>query len=99
LMEYATEKLKHLAGVKIYGDVKHKAAVISFNINSIHPFDVGTILDKQGVAVRTGHHCTQPLMQHYNIPGTIRASFGFYNTKQEIDVFILALEKAIKMLS
>ncbi|HTA63110.1 MAG TPA: cysteine desulfurase [Bacteroidia bacterium] len=99
LMEYATEKLKHLAGVKIYGDVKHKAAVISFNVNKIHPFDVGTILDKQGVAVRTGHHCTQPLMQHYNIPGTIRASFGFYNTKQEIDVFILALEKAIKMLS
>lgn len=99
LIKHATEKLKQLAGVKVYGDVKHKAAVISFNVNDIHPFDVGTILDKQGVAVRTGHHCTQPLMQHYNIPGTIRASFSFYNTKQEIDVFISALEKAIKMLS
>ncbi len=99
LMQYATEKLKQLAGVKIYGDVKHKAAVISFNVNNIHPFDIGTILDKQGVAVRTGHHCTQPLMQHFNIPGTIRASFSFYNTKAEIDIFISALEKAIKMLS
>ena len=99
LMQYATKKLKQLSGVKIYGDVKYKAAVISFNVNDIHPFDVGTILDKQGVAVRTGHHCTQPLMQHFNIPGTIRASFSFYNTKAEIDVFISALEKAIKMLS
>ena len=99
LMQYATEKLKQLAGVKIYGDVKNKAAVISFNVNDIHPFDVGTILDKQGVAVRTGHHCTQPLMQYFNVPGTIRASFSFYNTKAEIDVFISALEKAIKMLS
>jgi len=99
LMQYATEKLKQLSGVKIYGDVKRKAAVISFNVNDIHPFDVGTILDKQGVAVRTGHHCTQPLMQCFNIPGTIRASFSFYNTKAEIDIFISALEKAIKMLS
>jgi cysteine desulfurase/selenocysteine lyase len=98
LMLYATEKLKQLPGVKIYGDVKHKAAVISFNVKDVHPFDVGTILDKQGVAVRTGHHCTQPLMQHYNIPGTIRASFSFYNTKEEVAIFILALEKAIKML-
>jgi cysteine desulfurase/selenocysteine lyase len=99
LMQYATQKLREIEGVKIYGDVKNKAAVISFNVNDIHPFDVGTILDKQGVAVRTGHHCTQPLMQHFNIPGTIRASFSFYNTKAEIDVFISALEKAIKMLS
>lgn len=98
LMIYAAEKLKQLPGVKIYGDVKQKAAVISFNVSNVHPFDVGTILDKQGVAVRTGHHCTQPLMQHFNIPGTIRASFSFYNTKQEIDVFISAVEKAIKML-
>ncbi len=99
LMQYATEKLREIKGVKIYGDVKHKAAVISFNVNDIHPFDVGTILDKQGVAVRTGHHCTQPLMKCFSIPGTIRASFSFYNTKAEIDVFISALEKAIKMLS
>jgi cysteine desulfurase/selenocysteine lyase len=99
LMQYATQKLRALPSVKIYGDVQHKAAVISFNVKNNHPFDVGTILDKQGVAVRTGHHCTQPLMQCFNIPGTIRASFSFYNTKAEIDVFILALEKAIKMLS
>jgi cysteine desulfurase/selenocysteine lyase len=99
LMQYATQKLRQLAGIKMYGDIQNKAAVISFNIKDIHPFDVGTILDKQGVAVRTGHHCTQPLMQRFNIPGTIRASFSFYNTKAEIDIFISALEKAIKMLS
>ncbi|MGZ3864127.1 MAG: aminotransferase class V-fold PLP-dependent enzyme [Bacteroidia bacterium] len=99
LMAYATEKLKKVDGLKIYGDIANKAAVISFNVKSIHPFDIGTILDKQGVAVRTGHHCTQPLMAHFNIPGTIRASFAFYNTKQEIDVFVTALEKAVKMLS
>jgi cysteine desulfurase/selenocysteine lyase len=98
LVHYATEKLKQLPGVKIYGDVKDKAAVISFNVNNAHPFDVGTLLDKQGVAVRTGHHCNQPLMQCFNIPGTVRASFAFYNTTHEIDVFISALEKAIKML-
>lgn len=99
LLDYTTQKLKQIAGVKIYGDVPNKAAVISFNVNSIHPFDVGTILDKQGVAVRTGHHCTQPLMEHFCIPGTIRVSFAFYNTVQEVDVFIAALQKAIKMLS
>jgi cysteine desulfurase/selenocysteine lyase len=99
LLRYATEKLRKIGGLKIYGDVENKAAVISFNIRDIHPFDIGTILDKQGVAVRTGHHCTQPLMQFFCIPGTIRASFAFYNTKEEVDVFIAALEKAIKMLS
>ena len=98
LLQYATEKLYHLSKVTIYGDVAHKAAVISFNVKNTHPFDVGTILDKQGVAVRTGHHCTQPLMECFHIPGTIRASFSFYNTKEEIDIFIVALEKAIKML-
>jgi len=98
LMQYATQKLKKIEGLKIFGDVEQKAAVISFNVKNIHPFDIGTILDKQGVAVRTGHHCTQPLMTHFCIPGTIRASFAFYNTKEEIDVFIIALEKAIKML-
>ncbi len=99
LLEYATHKLKKVEGVRIYGDVQNKAAVISFNVKEIHPFDIGTILDKQGIAVRTGHHCTQPLMQHFCIPGTIRVSFAFYNTKEEIDVFITALEKAVKMLS
>jgi len=99
LLTYATQKLKQVAGVKIYGDTGHKAAVISFNVNSIHPFDIGTLLDKQGIAVRTGHHCTQPLMKHFCIPGTIRVSFAFYNTKEEIDVFIAALGKAVKMLS
>jgi cysteine desulfurase/selenocysteine lyase len=98
LVQYATEKLRQLNGVTIYGDVMHKAAVISFNVKNTHPFDVGTILDKQGVAVRTGHHCTQPLMECFHIPGTVRASFSFYNTKEEIDIFIMALEKAIKML-
>jgi cysteine desulfurase/selenocysteine lyase len=99
LLRYATEKLKQIDGLKIYGDVENKAAVISFNVKEIHPFDIGTILDKQGVAVRTGHHCTQPLMQFFCIPGTIRASFAFYNTKQEVDVFVTALEKAVRMLS
>lgn len=99
LTQYTTQKLKQLANVVIYGDVLDKASVISFNVKNTHPFDIGTLLDKQGIAVRTGHHCTQPLMHHFNIPGTIRASFSFYNTKGEVDVFILALEKAIKMLS
>jgi cysteine desulfurase/selenocysteine lyase len=72
--------------------------VVSFVIDGIHPFDVGTLLDKQGVAVRTGHHCTQPLMDYYKIPGTIRASFAMYNTLEEIDLFILALERSVSML-
>ena len=99
LTQYATQKLKQLTNMIIYGDVTDKASVISFNVKGIHPFDIGTLLDKQGIAMRTGHHCTQPLMQHLGIPGTIRASFAFYNTKEEIDVFLFALEKAIKMLS
>jgi cysteine desulfurase / selenocysteine lyase len=99
LVEYATRRLKDIDGVTIYGDVPDKAAVISFNVKDIHPFDIGTILDKQGIAVRTGHHCTQPLMQCFGVPGTIRASFAFYNTVEEIDTFIEALKKAIKMLS
>ncbi len=93
LTQYATQKLKQLSNIVVYGDVADKASVISFNVKNIHPFDVGNLLDKQGIAVCTGHHCTQPLMQHFGIPGTIRASFAFYNTKEEIDVFILALEK------
>ena len=99
LVAYASGKLKQINGLRIYGDVPSKAAVISFNVKSIHPFDIGTLLDKQGIAVRTGHHCTQPLMERLCIPGTVRASFAFYNTKEEIDVFIGALNKAVKMLS
>ncbi|MEE3227057.1 MAG: aminotransferase class V-fold PLP-dependent enzyme, partial [Bacteroidota bacterium] len=77
---------------------KHKTAVISFNIGDIHPYDIGTILDKLGVAVRTGHHCAQPIMDFYKIPGTVRASFSFYNTKEEIDDFVSAVRKAKSML-
>ena len=85
--------------MKIYGTSKNKVAVISFNIGAIHPYDIGTIIDKLGIAVRTGHHCTQPIMDFYKIPGTVRASFAFYNTKQEIDTLIEALKKAKMMLS
>ncbi|MBT7243531.1 MAG: cysteine desulfurase [Flavobacteriaceae bacterium] len=99
LLTYATDQLIKIEGVKIYGTSKNKVAVISFNIGSIHPYDIGTIIDKLGIAVRTGHHCTQPIMDFYKIPGTVRASFAFYNTKQEIDVFIEAIKKAKMMLS
>jgi cysteine desulfurase/selenocysteine lyase len=99
LLHYATKKLKEIEGLVIYGNAKHKTSVISFNVGSIHPFDIGTLLDKYGVAIRSGHHCTQPLWQFYNIPGTIRASFAFYNTFEEIDVFIEALKKSIRLLS
>lgn len=98
LLVYATEALLKIEGVKIIGSAKEKASVISFVVDGLHPFDIGTILDQLGIAVRTGHHCTQPLMNFYSIPGTIRASFAFYNTKEEIDVFIEGLMKAIKML-
>ena len=98
LLVYATEALQKIEGVKIIGTAKNKASVISFVVEGIHPFDIGTLLDQLGIAVRTGHHCTQPLMQHYGIPGTIRASFAFYNTIEEIDVFINGLQKAINML-
>ncbi|HTL82565.1 MAG TPA: cysteine desulfurase [Bacteroidia bacterium] len=99
LLVYATEKIKTIAGVRIIGEAIEKAGVLSFVVGKLHPFDVGTILDQQGVAVRTGHHCTQPLMEKFGIPGTVRVSFGLYNTKEEIDSFIAALEKAVKMLS
>jgi cysteine desulfurase/selenocysteine lyase len=98
LLKYANEKLKDFPEVRIIGEAENKAGVISFIVDGAHPFDVGTILDKQGVAVRTGHHCTQPLMKKFGVPGTIRISFAIYNTKQEIDIFIFALQKAIKML-
>lgn len=98
LLKHATEKLNEIEGIEIYANHLNKAAVISFNVKGAHPFDVGTLLDKYGVAVRTGHHCTQPLMQHYNIPGTVRASFAVYNMIEEIDTFIDALKKSIRLL-
>ncbi|GGG92117.1 cysteine desulfurase [Polaribacter pacificus] len=98
LLAYGTEKLQEIEGLRIYGTAD-KTAVISFNIEGIHPYDIGAILDKLGVAVRTGHHCAQPIMAFYNIPGTVRASFAFYNTKAEIDVLVAAVKKAQMMLS
>jgi cysteine desulfurase/selenocysteine lyase len=95
---YAQEMLLTFEGLTIIGDARHKTSVVSFNVAGIHPFDMGTLLDKQGIAVRTGHHCTQPLMDFYKIPGTVRASFAFYNTKEEVDLFISAVEKSISML-
>ena len=99
LLHYATAKIAELPNVKIFGTADNKASVISFNVDGIHPFDVGTLLDQSGIAIRTGHHCTQPLMSFYKIPGTARASFAFYNTKKEIDIFIEYLMKAIQMLT
>lgn len=98
LLLHATEALQKIEGLKIIGTAQEKASVISFVVDGLHPFDIGTILDQLGVAVRTGHHCTQPLMQRFGVPGTVRASFAFYNTMEEIDVFISALQKAIMML-
>jgi len=99
LLVYGTQELLKIEGVKIYGTTAEKTAVISFNVGEIHPYDIGAILDKLGVAVRTGHHCAQPIMDFYQIPGTVRASFSFYNTKEEIDVFITSLKRAVMMLS
>ncbi len=99
LLQYATKKLLQIERLKIYGTSKNKTAVISFNIEGIHPYDIGVIIDKLGIAVRTGHHCAQPIMDFYKIPGTVRASFAFYNTFEEIDLLIEALIKAKTMLS
>ncbi|MCA0152503.1 aminotransferase class V-fold PLP-dependent enzyme [Winogradskyella vincentii] len=99
LLEYATNELLQIQELKIYGTSANKTSVISFNVGNIHPYDLGTLLDKMGIAVRTGHHCAQPIMDFYKIPGTVRASFMFYNTKEEIDLFISALKKSIMMLS
>jgi len=99
LLDYATQKLLEIDGLKIYGTSANKTSVVSFNLEGIHPYDVGTILDKMGIAVRTGHHCAQPIMDFYNIPGTVRASFAFYNTKAEIDVLVEGVKKAKLMLS
>ena len=99
LLEYATEKLLSIDGLKIYGTSKNKTSVISFNIDGIHAYDLGTIIDKLGIAIRTGQHCAQPIMDFYGISGTARASFAFYNTVDEIDQFIVAIKKAMTMLS
>jgi cysteine desulfurase/selenocysteine lyase len=98
LLVHATSALQKIEGLKIIGTATKKASVISFVVEGLHPFDIGTILDQLGIAVRTGHHCTQPLMQRYGIKGTVRVSFAFYNTKQEVDEFIIGLQRAIKML-
>ena len=97
LLEYATSKLLAIPGLKIYGTQAQKSGVISFNVDGVHFFDLGTMLDKFGIAVRTGHHCADPLMDHFNIQGTVRASFAVYNTKEEIDVFVESLKKVISM--
>ena len=99
LLMYATEELLKIEGLKIYGTAPEKTAVISFNVGSIHPYDIGTILDKLGIAVRTGQHCTQPIMDFYNITGTVRASFSFYNTKEEIDILVSGVKRTVSMLS
>ncbi len=98
LLKYATEKLNLINGLKIFGESINKTSVISFNVDEIHPYDIGLILDKMGIAVRTGKHCTQPIMDFYNIPGTVRASFAFYNTFEEIDKLVFAINKAINIL-
>ena len=99
LLDYATAKLEEIDGIKIYGESKTKVSVISFNIGEIHPYDIGSVIDNLGIAVRTGHHCAQPIMDYFDIPGTIRISFSFYNTIDEINILIDALKRASKMLS
>lgn len=99
LLAYATQKLEQIEGLRIIGTAESKTSVISFNVGNIHPYDIGTIVDKLGIAVRTGHHCAQPVMDFFGVPGTVRASFAFYNTKEEIDIFVEALQKAVMMLS
>ena len=99
LLAYATEQLLSIEGLRIYGTSTNKTSVISFNVEGIHPYDIGTLLDKMGIAVRTGHHCAQPIMDYYQIPGTVRASFCFYNTKEEVDALVAGLKRAVSMLS
>ena len=99
LLQYATQRLMAIPDMRIFGMAEHKTSVISFLIGNAHPYDTGTLLDKLGIAVRTGHHCTQPIMDHYGIPGTVRASFAVYNTKEEIDNFIAGIERIAPMLS
>ena len=98
LLQYATEKLLEIDGLQIVGTAPEKSAIISFNVNGIHPFDIGTLIDQMGVAVRTGHHCSMPIMEHFGIPGTLRASFAFYNTEEEVDRLVATVKKAATML-
>ena len=98
LLEYATEELANIEGTRFIGQAPKRNGLISFVIDGIHPYDLGTIIDKMGVAVRTGHHCAEPVMTFFDIPGTVRASFAMYNTKEEIDIFVKAVEKAANML-
>ena len=98
LLRYATDRLRQLPGVRIYGTAPEKTSVLSFLVGEAHPYDVGTLLDQLGIAVRTGHHCTQPIMDRYGIPGTVRASFAVYNTREEVDAFVAALERVMPLL-
>lgn len=99
LLEYATQQLLQIDGLQIVGTAPHKSSIISFNINKLHPFDIGTLIDQMGIAMRTGHHCSMPIMEHFGIPGTLRASFAFYNTEEEIDRLVAAVKRAAMMLS
>ncbi|HPN39626.1 MAG TPA: cysteine desulfurase [Melioribacteraceae bacterium] len=99
LLDYATNRILEIEGLKIIGTARNKSSVISFVIDGIHPYDIGTLIDGDGIAIRTGHHCTQPIMKRYNVPATARASFAFYNTFEEIDIFISSLKKVKRMLS
>ena len=99
LLAYASERISSIEGVRIIGTAKHKASVLSFVINDIHPHDIGTILDQEGIAIRAGHHCAQPVMQRFNVPATARASFAFYNTKEEIDVLARTIERVIEIFA
>jgi len=97
LLDYATERLSSMVGMRIFGEAQNKSSVLSFLVKDIHPYDVGTLLDKMGIAVRTGHHCAEPLMNFFGVPGTVRASFAFYNTREEIDLLANAIERIVKM--
>jgi len=99
LLEYATERLQDIPGVKIIGTAANKASVLSFTIEGVHPHDIGTILDQQGIAVRAGHHCAQPVMEYFCVPATARASFAFYNTKEEVDKLADAIQKVIEVFA
>jgi cysteine desulfurase/selenocysteine lyase len=98
LLQYAMQQMQQIEGIRFIGTAPNKTSVISFLLGTSHPYDVGTLLDKLGIAVRTGHHCTQPIMERYGIPGTVRASFAVYNTTQEVDIFINALKRIVPML-
>ena len=98
LLRFATDGLSRIPGARIFGTAPHKTSVLSFLIGDAHPYDVGTLLDQLGIAVRTGHHCTQPIMDRYGIPGTVRASFAVYNTREEVETFLAALERIMPML-